>query len=125
VSWQATKTWKASNDPDFVEKIDRVLDLYDHPPAEGRVICVDEFGPLNLLPRAGCQTGTSRLKELPFPVAHRLLGRFRPPGRLGHGQLTSQDRQHDPSLLLGRNSRWFSHDSDSFTGQTRKQRALP
>ena len=31
----------------------RVLDLYDHPPADGRVICVDEFGPLNLQPRPG------------------------------------------------------------------------
>ena len=30
-----------------------VLDLYDHPPADGRVVCVDEFGPLNLLPRTG------------------------------------------------------------------------
>jgi hypothetical protein len=31
----------------------RVLDLYDHPPEDGRVVCVDEFGPLNLLPRTG------------------------------------------------------------------------
>ncbi|MBM7790047.1 hypothetical protein [Tenggerimyces flavus] len=34
----------------------RILDLYDHPPADrfdGRVICVDEFGPLNLQPRPG------------------------------------------------------------------------
>jgi hypothetical protein len=31
----------------------RVLDLYDHPSADGRVICVDEFGPLNLQPRPG------------------------------------------------------------------------
>ena len=31
----------------------RVLDLYDHPPADGRVVCVDEFRPLNLLPRKG------------------------------------------------------------------------
>ena len=31
----------------------RVLDLYDHPPADGRVICADEFGPLNLQPRPG------------------------------------------------------------------------
>ncbi|WP_435593830.1 hypothetical protein [Nocardia sp. bgisy118] len=48
VSWRATKTWKASNDSDFQAKMARVLDLYDHPPADGRVICVDEFGPLNL-----------------------------------------------------------------------------
>ncbi len=27
VSWQATKTWKASTDPDFVPKMHRVLDL--------------------------------------------------------------------------------------------------
>lgn len=53
VSWQATKTWKASNDPEFTTKMARVLDLYDHPPADGRVVCVDEFGPLNLQPRAG------------------------------------------------------------------------
>lgn len=53
VSWQKTKTWKASTDPEFLSKMLRVLDLYDHPPADGRVICVDEFGPLNLQPRAG------------------------------------------------------------------------
>jgi transposase len=53
VRWQATKTWKASTDPDFITKMHRVLDLYDHPPADGRVICADEFGPLNLQPRPG------------------------------------------------------------------------
>jgi len=53
VSWQATKTWKGSRDPEFASKMARVLDLYDHPPADGRVICVDEFGPLNLQPRPG------------------------------------------------------------------------
>jgi hypothetical protein len=53
VRWLATKTWKASTDPNFIEKMHRVLDLYDHPPADGRVICVDEFGPLNLQPRPG------------------------------------------------------------------------
>jgi transposase len=53
ISWQATKTWKASTDPDFPAKMRRVLDLYDHPPAGGRVICADEFGPLNLQPRPG------------------------------------------------------------------------
>jgi hypothetical protein len=50
--WQATKTWKGSRDPDFAAKMARILDLYD-PPADGRVICVDEFGPLNLQPRPG------------------------------------------------------------------------
>jgi transposase len=53
IRWQATKTWKASTDPDFLAKMHKVLDLYDHPPADGRVICADEFGPLNLQPRPG------------------------------------------------------------------------
>jgi hypothetical protein len=53
VSWQTTTTWKASTDPDFVAKMRRVLDLYDHPPRGVRVVCVDEFGPLNLQPRKG------------------------------------------------------------------------
>ena len=43
----------ASTDPDFIAKMSRVLDLYDHPPADGRVICADEFGPLNLQSRPG------------------------------------------------------------------------
>jgi transposase len=53
VTWQTTTTWKASTDPEFIPKMRRILDLYDHPPDDGRVVCVDEFGPLNLLPRKG------------------------------------------------------------------------
>jgi transposase len=53
ISWQASKTWKASEDPDFIARMRAVLDLYDHPPAGGRVLCADEFGPLNLQPRPG------------------------------------------------------------------------
>ncbi|GAB3967649.1 IS630 family transposase [Actinoallomurus acanthiterrae] len=53
ITWQATKTWKASNDPDFITKMRRVLELYDSPPDDGRVVCADEFGPLNLQPRPG------------------------------------------------------------------------
>ena len=58
ISWQATKTWKGSRDPEFAAKKDRILQLYDQVsagqvPNRGRVICVDEFGPLNLQPRPG------------------------------------------------------------------------
>jgi transposase len=52
-SWQTTTTWKTSTDPDFIPKMRRVLDLYDHPPDDGRVVCVDDFGLLNLQPRKG------------------------------------------------------------------------
>ncbi|MFC7014639.1 IS630 family transposase [Streptomyces viridiviolaceus] len=60
VSWKTTTTWKASTDPDFIAKMHRILALYDTPPAEGRVICVDEFGPLNLRPRKGKAWGPVR-----------------------------------------------------------------
>jgi transposase len=58
ISWQATKTWKGSRDPEFAAKKTRILDLYDQAaagqvPDGGRVVCVDEFGPLNLQPRPG------------------------------------------------------------------------
>jgi transposase len=60
VSWKTTTTWKASTDPEFIAKMHRVLALYDTPPADGRVICVDEFGPLNLMPRKGKAWGPVR-----------------------------------------------------------------
>jgi len=53
VRWRRTKTWKESSDPDFDRKYRAIRRLYKHPPKDGRVICVDEFGPLNLQPRHG------------------------------------------------------------------------
>jgi transposase len=57
------KTWKTSTDPDYEAKKNRVLELYAI--ADGRrrpglddptvVICLDEFGPLNLQPHPGMQ----------------------------------------------------------------------
>ena len=63
VTFQVTKTWKASNDPDFEAKKNRILELYaiadgTTPPNEDDptvIICVDEFGPLNLQPHPGKQ----------------------------------------------------------------------
>ena len=61
VSFQVIKTWKQSSDPDFEAKKNRILHLYglmdgtddilDGDPEV--VICVDEFGPLNLQPHPG------------------------------------------------------------------------
>ncbi|MGA2836627.1 MAG: IS630 family transposase [Acidimicrobiales bacterium] len=71
VSFQVIKTWKQSNDPDFEAKKNRVLHLYDI--ADGKaepgeddptvVICMDEFGPLNLLPRPGKQWAPMAVKH--------------------------------------------------------------
>jgi transposase len=66
VSFQVIKTWKQSSDPDFEVKKNRILHLYglmdgtddvlDGDPEV--VICVDEFGPLNLQPHPGRQWAT-------------------------------------------------------------------
>ena len=63
VSFQVIKTFKTSNDPDFEAKKNRILELYEI--ADGKavpgpedptvVICMDEFGPLNLQPHPGKQ----------------------------------------------------------------------
>jgi transposase len=63
ISFQAIKTFKVSNDPDFEAKKNRILELYEI--ADGKalpgpgdptvVICMDEFGPLNLQPHPGKQ----------------------------------------------------------------------
>ncbi len=84
VSWQAVKTWKASSDPGFITKMHRVLDLYDQPPRGGRVICVDEFGPLNLQPRPGPGLAASR--------APRQAAGCLPPSQRG----TAHDRRAGP-----------------------------
>jgi transposase len=61
VRWRRTKTRKESSDPLFVQKYRRIKRLYRHRPEGGRRICVDEFGPLNLLPRAGrCLAGRGK-----------------------------------------------------------------
>jgi transposase len=63
VSFQRLKTWKTSRDPDYAAKKARVEHLYAI--ADGEVIpeggepeavfCMDEFGPLNLMPHPGRQ----------------------------------------------------------------------
>ena len=63
VSFQAIKTFKVSNDPDFEAKKNRVLELYEiadrtSEPGPGDptvIFCMDEFGPLNLQPHPGKQ----------------------------------------------------------------------
>ena len=61
VSFQRIKTWKSSKDPDYEAKKARVEHLYaiadgEVVPDDGEpvvVFCLDEFGPLNLMPHPG------------------------------------------------------------------------
>jgi len=63
VSFQAVKTWKTSTDPDYEAKKNRVLELYaiadcraePGPEDPSVIMCMDEFGPLNLQPHPGKQ----------------------------------------------------------------------
>jgi transposase len=70
VSFQALRTWKRSNDPEFEAKKNRILELYeiadgltDPGAADPKVvICLDEFGPLNLQPQPGGKAWAPRAK---------------------------------------------------------------
>lgn len=53
LSFQRTRSWKASPDPDYEQKAARILALYRRPPADGVVISFDEMGPVSLCPHQG------------------------------------------------------------------------
>jgi len=63
VRFQALRTWKRSNDPNFESKKNRILELYALAEAgQAVVVCVDEFGPLNLQPQPGGKAWAPRAK---------------------------------------------------------------
>jgi hypothetical protein len=53
VTFQRTRSWKRSSDPLFEDKATRIMALYRTCPADGVVICFDEFGPISLQPYPG------------------------------------------------------------------------
>jgi transposase len=53
LSFQRTRSWKASPDPDYEAKAARVLALYQARPPDGVVISFDELGPISLRPQHG------------------------------------------------------------------------
>jgi hypothetical protein len=87
VSFQRIKTWKESTDPDYETKKERVLDLYAladgkrerRPGDPDEIICLDEFGPLNLRPHPGrqwaCRGGRGHVRRRRRRATfHRLHG---------------------------------------------------
>ena len=70
-----TKTWKESTDPLFWQKYRAIRRLYQRRPANGRRLCIDEFGPLNLQPRHGqCFAGPGKRVERLRATYNRKLG---------------------------------------------------
>ena len=53
LSFQRTRTWKASPDPDYETKAARILDLCRAPADGGLVVSFDQMGPVSLRPTAG------------------------------------------------------------------------
>jgi transposase len=53
LSFQRTRSWKASPDPDYEARAARVLELYAAAPFDGPVISFDQMGPISLKPIQG------------------------------------------------------------------------
>ncbi|MET7893507.1 IS630 family transposase [Streptomyces mirabilis] len=72
ITFQRTKTWKESTDPDFDAKLDRIeYVLHERP---DRTFAFDEFGPLGIRPTAGaCWAERGRPDRLPATY-HRTHG---------------------------------------------------
>jgi transposase len=64
VSWQRTRTWKESTDPDFDAKLDRIDEVTREFPQ--RCFAFDQFGPLSIRPHhGGSWVSRSRPDRLP------------------------------------------------------------
>lgn len=75
LSFQRTRTWKASPDPDFEAKAARVLELKAAPPADGgAVIAFDQMGPISLRPMAGAGWAKVGRPERQRATFHRRHG---------------------------------------------------
>jgi transposase len=74
LSFQRTRTWKASPDPDYEPKAARILALCERPPADGRVISFDQMGPVSLRPTAGAGWAPKGRPERQRADYNRLAG---------------------------------------------------
>jgi transposase len=63
ITFQRTKTWKESNDPDRDAKLDRIDHVLEHHP--DRTFAFDEFGPLAIRPVGGSCWAPSRAATTP------------------------------------------------------------
>lgn len=75
ISFQRTKTWKESPDPDFDAKLARIEYAINERP--DRTFAFDEFGPLEIRPTAGsCWAERGRPDRLPAHPRNHLLPRL-------------------------------------------------
>jgi len=75
LSFQRTRTWKASPDPDYEPKTERILALRAAPPGDGgHVVAFDQMGPISLRPMAGAGWAPHGRPERQRATYHRALG---------------------------------------------------
>ena len=72
VTFQRTKTWKESPDPDREAKLDRIEEVLDRLP--DRVFAFDEFGPLGIRPTGGSGWAAQGHPERHPATDHRTHG---------------------------------------------------
>jgi transposase len=63
LSFQRTRTWKASPDPDYASKTARILELCEQPPPNAAVVSFDQMGPVSLRPTPGAGWAPRRRPE--------------------------------------------------------------
>jgi transposase len=75
LSFQRTRTWKASPDPDYELKAARILELKAGPPPDGaHVIAFDQMGPISLRPTSGAGWAPRRRPERQRATYHKRHG---------------------------------------------------
>src|SRR3954447_11644486 len=75
LSFQRTRTWKASPDPEYEAKAARILELKAAPPPDGgHVIAFDQMGPISLRPMAGAGWAPHGRPERQRATYHRTMG---------------------------------------------------
>jgi hypothetical protein len=75
LSFQRTRSWKASPDPDYEAKTARILQLKAAPPADGgHVIAFDQMGPISLKPTAGSGWAVRKRPERQRATYHKRHG---------------------------------------------------
>jgi transposase len=72
VTFQRTKTWKESNDPERDAKLDRIEEVLEHHP--DRCFAFDEFGPLAIHPVGGCCWAAKRRPQRLRANYHKTCG---------------------------------------------------
>ncbi len=72
ITFQRTKTWKESNDPDRDAKLDRIEEVLGRSP--DRCFAFDEFGPLAIHPIGGCCWAAKRRPQRLRANYHKTCG---------------------------------------------------